>query len=140
MTLLEIIELIKSTALMQPNVNAFSEGSIYDYMNANPDISYSVVFLTQQTHRETEGFMHYSFYIFYVDRLQSDLESNRALIQSDGMRVLSNIIRTVCDNLDIEVPDVTYVPYTQRFVDEVAGVYVSVEFTVPIEDICAEKY
>lgn len=140
MTLLEIIELIKSTALMQPNVNAFSEGSIYDYMNANPDISYSVVFLTQQSHRETEGFMHYSFYIFYVDRLQSDLESNRALIQSDGMRVLSNIIRTVCDNLDIEVPDVTYVPYTQRFVDEVAGVYVSVEFTVPIEDICAEKY
>lgn len=140
MTLLEIIELIKSTALMQPNVNAFSEGSIYDYMNANPDISYSVVFLTQQTHRETEGFFHYNFYIFYVDRLQSDLESNRALIQSTGLRVLSNIIRTVCDSIDIEVPDVTYVPYTQRFADEVAGVYVSVEFTVPIEDICAEKY
>lgn len=140
MTLLEIIELIKSTALMQPNVNAFSEGSIYDYMNANPDISYSVVFLTQQSHRETEDFMHYSFYIFYVDRLQSDLESNRALIQSDGMRVLSNIIRTVCDNLDIDVPDVTYVPYTQKFADECCGVYVSVEFTVPIEDICAEKY
>lgn len=140
MTLLEIIELIKSTALMQPNVNAFSEGSIYDYMNANPDISYSVVFLTQQSHRETEGFMHYSFYIFYCDRLQSDLDSNRALIQSTGLRVLSNIIRTVCDNLDIEVPDVNYVPYTQKFADECCGVYVSVEFTVPIEDICAEKY
>ena len=140
MTLLEIIELIKEAALSQPNVNAFSEGSIYDYMNANPDISYSVVFLTQQTHRETEGFMHYSFYIFYVDRLQSDLDSNRALIQSGGMRVLSNIIRTVCDNLDIEVPDVTYVPYNQRFADECAGVYASVEFTVPIEDICAEEY
>lgn len=140
MTLLEIIELIKSTALNQPNVNSAEEGDIYDYMNGNLDISYSVVFLTQQTHRETEGFMHYSFYIFYVDRLQSDLDSNRALIQSGGIRVLSNIIRTVCDNLDIEVPDVTYVPYSQRFADEVAGVYVSVEFTVPIEDICAEDY
>lgn len=140
MTLLEIIQTIKEVALSQPNVNAFSEGSIYDYMNANPSISYSVVFLTQQTHRETEGFMHYSFYIFYCDRLQSDLDSNRALIQSTGLRVLSNIIRTVCDNLDMEVPDVTYIPYTQRFSDEVAGVYASVEFTVPIDDICAEEY
>ena len=140
MTLLEIIQTIKEAALSQPNVNAFSEGSIYDYMNANPDISYSVVFLTQQTHRETEGFFHYNFYIFYVDRLQSDLETDRALIQSTGMRVLSNIIRTVCDNLDMEVPDATYAPYSQRFPDECAGVYASVEFTVPIEDICAEDY
>ena len=140
MTLLEIIQTIKEAALSQPNVNAFSEGSIYDYMNGNPSIDYSVVFLTQETHRETEGFMHYNFYIFYCDRLQSDLDSNRALIQSNGMRVHSNIIRTVCNNLDIEVPDVTYVPYSQKFSDEVAGVYVSVEFTVPIEDICAEEY
>ena len=140
MTLLEIIELIKTTALNQPNVNSAVEGDLYDYMNANSDISYSVVFLTQQSHRETEGFFHYNFYIFYVDRLQSDLETDRALIQSNGMRVLSNIIRTVCDNLDIEVPDVTYIPYTQRFADECCGVYASVEFTVPIEDICAEEY
>lgn len=40
----------------------------------------------------------------------------------------------------MEVPDVTYVPYSQRFSDEVAGVYASVEFTVPIDDICAEEY
>lgn len=40
----------------------------------------------------------------------------------------------------MEVPDVTYVPYSQRFADEVAGVYASVEFTVPIDDICAEAY
>ena len=140
MTLLETIELIKTTALNQPNVNSAVEGDLYDYRNATPSIDYSVVFLTQQTRRETEGFMHYNFYIFYCDRLQSDLDSNRALIQSTGLRVLSNIIRTVCDNLDIEVPDVTYIPYTQRFVDEVAGVYASVEFTVPIDDICAEEY
>ena len=140
MTLFEIIQTIKEAALSQPNVNAFSEGSIYDYMNANPDISYSVVFLTQQSHRETEGFMRYSFYIFYVDRLQSDLETDRALIQSTGIRVLSNIIRTVCDSIDMEVPDVTYVPYSQRFADECCGVYASVEFTVPIDDICAEEY
>lgn len=140
MTLLEIIGLIKSTAINQPNVNTSVEGDIYDYLNSNPDIEYSVVFLTQQQHRESEGFMYYNFYIFYVDRLQSDLESNRALIQSTGMRVLSNIIRTVCDNLDIEVPDVTYIPFTQKFADETSGVYCSVEFTVPIENICGEEY
>ena len=140
MTLLEIIQTIKEVALSQPNVNAFSEGSIYDYMNANSSIDYSVVFLTQQTHRETEGFMHYSFYIFYCDRLQSDLDSNRALIQSTGLRVLSNIIRTVCDNLDIEVPDTNFTTFSEKFSDECCGVYASVEFTVPIDDICAEEY
>lgn len=140
MTLLEIIGLIKSTALMQPNVNSAVEGDIYNYLNSNPSIDYSVVFLTQQSHRESEGFMYYNFYIFYVDRLQSDLESNRALVQSTGMRVLSNIIRNVCDTLDIEVPDITYVPYSQKFVDECAGVYANVEFVVPIENVCGEEY
>lgn len=140
MTLLELIKLIESTALNQPNVNDAREGDIYDYLNSNPDIAYSVVFLTQQTHRESNGFVYYNFYIFYVDRLQSDLESNRALIQSTGMRVLSNIIRIVCDQLDIEVPDVAYTPFTQRFADELAGVYCSVEFVLPIEDVCGEEY
>lgn len=140
MTLLEIIQLIKSTALSQPNVNDAREGDIYNYLNGNPAVDYSVVFLTQQTHRESQNFVYYNFYIFYVDRLQSDLESNRALIQSTGMRVLSNIIRIVCDNLDIEVPDVTYVPYSQKFVDETSGVYCSVEFQLPIENVCGEEY
>ena len=140
MTLLEIIQTIKEVALSQPNVNAFSEGSIYDYMNANSSISYSVVFLTQQNHRETEGFMHYNFYIFYCDRLQSDLDSNRALIQSTGLRVLSNIIKSVCERIDMEVPDTNFTTFSEKFSDECCGVYASVEFTVPMDDICAEEY
>lgn len=138
-TLSQIVDIIKDTALMQPNVRTCYEGSVYD-LNADPSIDYDVVVITQDTHRESQDFAYYRFHLFFVTRLMSDLETNRLQGQSGGIRVLSNIIRTVCDNLDMEVPDVTYVPYSQRFSDECAGVYASVEFTVPIDDICAEEY
>ena len=139
MTLLEIIELIKTTALNQPNVRTCYEGSVYD-LNADLNIDYDVVVITQDTHRESQDFAYYRFHLFFVTRLMSDLETNRLQGQSDGMRVLSNIIRTVSNALDMDMPDVTYVPFTQRFADETSGVYCSVEFQIPIEDVCAEAY
>ena len=139
MTLLEIIQTIKSTALMQPNVRTCYEGSVYD-LNADLNIDYDVVVITQNTHRESQNFAYYGFHLFFVTRLMSDLETNRLQGQSDGMRVLSNIIRTVSNALDMDMPDVTYVPFTQRFADETSGVYCSVEFQIPIEDVCAEAY
>lgn len=124
---------------MQPNVRTCYEGSVYD-LNADLNIDYDVVVITQNTHRESQNFAYYGFHLFFVTRLMSDLETNRLQGQSDGMRVLSNIIRTVSNALDMDMPDVTYVPFTQRFADETSGVYCSVEFQIPIEDVCAEAY
>lgn len=139
MTLFEIIELIKEAALSQPNVRTCYEGSVYD-LNADLNIDYDVVVITQDTHRESQGFAYYRFHLFFVTRLMSDLETNRLQGQSGGMRVLSNIIRTVCDSLDIEVPDTNFTTFSEKFSDECCGVYCSVEFEIPIDDICAEEY
>ena len=138
-TLSQIVDIIKDTALTQPNVRTCYEGSVYD-LNADLNIDYDVVVITQDTHRESQDFAYYRFHLFFVTRLMSDLETNRLQGQSGGLRVLSNIIKSVCERIDMEVPDTNFTTFSEKFSDECCGVYASVEFTVPIDDICAEEY
>lgn len=140
MTLKALVEYIKSTALSQPNVRSFGEGSIYDFMNSNPSINYDVVFVSQTIHRESERWDFYGFNIFYVSRLDDDMESNRLEVQSIGKEVLDNIIRNVCEELELEYPTVSFTPFTQRFVDECAGVYCSITLEIPRDVVCGEEY
>ena len=140
MTLKALVEYIRDTALSQPNVRSFGEGSIYDFMNSNPSISYDVVFVSQTIHRESERWDFYGFNIFYVSRLDDDLESNRLEVQSIGKEVLDNIIRNVTEELDVEYPTVSFTPFTQRFVDECAGVYCSITLEIPRDVVCGEEY
>lgn len=140
MTLYDTISLIEQIALQQPNVRTAKEGNVFDHLNANPSVEYAAVVLTQGQHQQDERFNHFRFSIFYVDRLESDLDSNRIQIQSTGKEVLNNIIRTLTSKFDAECDDITYQPFTQRFADECAGVFASVVIDVPVDYLCAEDY
>lgn len=131
MTLYETISVLKKLALTQPNVRDAKDGSIYDIMNANPSCQYSSVVITQNTHREVEMFDRYGLTIFYVDRLVDNLEGNRLQIQSIGKEVLSNMINTFCTDFDVECDEISYTPFTEKFVDECAGVYCSITLEIP---------
>lgn len=140
MTLYDTINIIEQIALQQPNVRTAKEGNVFDHLNANPSVKYAAVILTQGQHQQDEQFNHFRFSIFYVDRLESDLDSNRIQIQSTGKEVLNNIIRTLTSKFDAECDDITYQPFTQRFADECAGVFASVVIDVPVDYLCAEDY
>lgn len=140
MTLYDTINLIEQIALQQPNVRTAKEGNVFDHLNANPSVQYAAVILTQGLHQQDEQFNHFRFSIFYVDRLEADLDSNRIQIQSTGKEVLNNIIRTLISKFDAECDDITYQPFTQRFADECAGVFASVVIDVPVDYLCAEDY
>ena len=140
MTLYQIISTLKQIALTQPNVKSATDGSVYDVMNANPSIKYNVVHLTQTTHQSDEEFDYYGLNIFYISRLEDSLEDNRLQIQSIGKEILDNIIRTFCENWNIEFPMITYIPFTQKFADLCAGAYCAVRLEVPRELICADDY
>lgn len=140
MTLYDTISIIEQIALQQPNVRTAKEGNVFDHLNANPSVEYAAVILTQGQHQQDEQFNHFRFSIFYVDRLESDLDSNRIQIQSTGKEVLNNIIRTLTAKFDAECDDITYQPFTQRFADECAGVFASVIIDVPVDYLCAEDY
>lgn len=140
MTLKQIIGTIKNLAKKHPNVNSTYEGNIYDILNANPSNKYASVVLTQTTHTQDEMFDHYGFVIFYVDRLIDDVEDNRVQIQSIGKSMLTNIVEAFCYEFDAEHNDITFHPFTQKFADETAGVYIDIVIDTPKDSICAERY
>lgn len=140
MTLLTLISELNKIALTHPNVRTAGEGNIYDTMNANPSIKYGVFFQTQGTHTDDEAWDRYNLTLFYIDRLQSNLENNRLQIQSIGKEVLRNIILTFCNKFDIEYPTVSYVTFTQQFADECAGAYAQIQLEIPKDITCEEDY
>ena len=140
MTLYETIDLLKKIALKHPNIGSASEGNIYEYMNANPSVKYGVFFITQGTHSQDEMFNHFDFTLFYVDRLVDDMEENRLQIQSIGKEILSNILAFFCEEFDAECENISFQPFTQRFVDETAGIYSTITIDVPKDVICPEEY
>ena len=140
MTLYETIDLLKKIALKHPNIGSASEGNIYEYMNANPSVKYGVFFITQGTHSQDEMFNHFEFTLFYVDRLVDDMEENRLQIQSIGKEILSNILTFFCEEFEAECENISFQPFTQRFVDETAGIYSTITIDVPKDIICPEEY
>ena len=140
MTLYETIDLLKKIALKHPNIGSASEGNIYEYMNANPSVKYGVFFITQGTHSQDEMFNHFEFTLFYVDRLVDDMEENRLQIQSIGKEILSNILTFFCEEFDAECENITYQPFTQKFLDLTAGIYSTITIDVPKDVICPEEY
>lgn len=140
MTLATIIETLKMIALKHPNVNSAYEGNIYDILNSNPNNKYASVVITQQSHTTDEVYDHYGFVIFYVDRLVDDMEDNRVQIQSCGKSLLGNIITFFCEEFEAECDNITYQPFTQKFVDMTCGVYCTITIDTVKDVICPEEY
>lgn len=140
MTLYQVVEGLKNIALTHPNIRTAKDGSVYDIMNANPSLKYGAFVVTQTRHRTDEMFDHYGFVLFYIDRLVDDLETNRLQIQSFGKQVLSNIVHSFCDEYDIDLPIITYTPFTQKFLDETSGMYCEFELEVPKDILCSEGF
>ena len=140
MTLATIIETLKMIALKHPNVNSAYEGNIYEILNAKPDNKYASVVITQQSHTTDETYDHYGFVIFYVDRLVDDMEENRVQIQSCGKSMLGNIITFFCEEFEAECDNITYQPFTQKFVDMTCGVYCTITIDTVKDIYCPEEY
>lgn len=140
MTLNEIIDIIKKIGLSQPNVNSSSEGSIYEVLNADLSIDYANFHITQNKHTANNQFITYNLIFFYTDRLMEG-NTNKLSIQSIGIEVLSNILRTLQAYYeDIEISSTDFQPFTERFSDNCAGVYSNVSIEIPIEYTCEETF
>lgn len=123
MTLYEIISSFQKIALTQPNILTAKNGNVYDIMNNTPSNKYGVFVVTQNTHSSDENTDTYGLTLYCIDRLDDTLEDNRLSIQSICKEQLENIIKTFCDMYELDIPEVNYTPFTQKFVDECAGVY-----------------
>lgn len=139
MTLEQTIRIIEQVAMAQPAIKTVVENDIYR-LNSLPDVKYGVFAFLQNQHSADidSDLMTYNFTLFYVDRLTAD-KGNQINVQSTGVEVLNNIIRTLADRFGIlATGGYSFQPFNQRFTDECAGVYTNVALQVEIDSICEE--
>jgi len=124
----------------QPPVKSIVRNDIFR-LNSLPDARYAVFGWTQGTHSGNveSSFYTYRFTFFYIDRLTEN-KSNELEIQSVGIQVLDNVLRQLEESNAIPVGDWQYTTFNQRFLDECAGVFVSVGIEVPVNGLCADSY
>ena len=140
MTLSGTIRFIERIALMQPSVKMVVPNDIFR-LNATPSAEYAVFGWTQGQHSigAEDSYATYAFTFFYVDRLTED-KGNELEIQSVGITVLDNIIRTVVQAGAQVANDYIFTSFNQRFQDECAGVYCNIAFRVPLDSVCEDAF
>ena len=137
MTLIETVRAIEQEAMRQPAIRMIVRHDVYRINNV-PDRRYGILAWMQQEHSATmsNDIARFSFSLFYADRLTEN-RRNELEIQSTGIQVLDNIIRGLYEK-GICADDWTYRAFTERFVDECAGVWCDVSFSVPVSLVCVD--
>lgn len=137
MTYLQILNLIRDTALAQPNVNTV----VREFVDLNrEDTVYSAVVIQDRDgeyDRIVEnGYHTYTWHLGYVDRLTYD-EGNRDDIFSTGINIINNIVNSIRNTyfptLEIDLVD-KFNTFNQRFTASCAGVYVVLSVNVQVSD------
>ena len=129
MTLKDIIHELEYIAKCQPNINYVGNGDIY-VLNSLPDITYSVFFITQTNHSQSEDTITYNLVLYYIDRIFQD-NSNALEVQSNAIIEIGNIINIFNENnpsCQIDY-DIVYNTFYHKFQDYCAGVWANVKIT-----------
>ena len=137
MTYLQILNLIKDTALAQPNVNSV----VREFLDLNrEDAKYSAIVIQDRDgsrdRNEEQDYVTYTWHLGYVDRLTYD-ESNRDDIISTGINIIDNIMNTIRNTWfpELEVSIIDRInTLNQRFTAQCAGVYVVLAVNVQVSD------
>lgn len=140
MTLTDTIRAIETIAGNIPSVSSIVRNDIFR-LNSLPNAKYAVFGWTQGQHTASveSSLITFNFTFFYIDRLTAD-KRNELEIQSVGIQVLDNIIRSLEMQTVYADNQYTFTTFNQRFVDECAGVFTNVALTVPVTDLCEETY
>ena len=139
LTLEQIIKKIWSIAEKQPNINTIVRTNDIYQLNADMDVKYAAFCVSQLQHTQNEDFIYFNFNLFYADRLRSD-KGNQLEVQSHAISVLKNIIATLMNKELLDITQITYTPFQQRFESETAGAYATITIAVPIDELCEEDY
>ena len=135
MTFLQVVNIIRDTALAQPNVNTV----VREFLDLNrEDTVYSAVVIQDRDGSRDriveQDWNTYTFHLGYVDRLTDD-EKNRDDIFSTGINVINNIVASIRERWDLGVSIIDrFSTFNQRFTAQCAGVYVVLAIQVPVSD------
>ena len=137
MNYFNLVKNIQDTALKHQFVQEFFEGDVYDIMNTQ-DRKYPTVILTTERIDDTNGYQTITASLFCIDRLTSD-GVNKLEVQSICQTILQGILL----KLESAYPEMTiqtesFVPFTEKFKDLCAGMYVECSLSYP-SMICEDE-
>ena len=126
---------VKQIALNTQTVESFYIGDVYTNWNSL-NINYSSFDVNINYIRRVGNYNIVNCSFYYGAKLKND-SSNLFQVQTDGFRVIINVINHLKENFEIEdVEDVQIFPFWQQFADILAGCYADVNIFVPVEDTC----
>lgn len=133
-----IYDLVGNIALAKVNVNSYWQTSPYIAWQSK-SVEYSSVCFSIESAGVEDNVVVLHGILYYGDRLKQD-GSNWVQIQSDATNILLDIISDLKNDYNVleceTESDVEY--YNQRMVDYLAGGYVNLSLTLPL-DTC-ENY
>ena len=134
MTLLQLINTIKTIALAQPNIHS----CVDEFLSLN-DITakYSAIILQQRNHQRNNDFISFNFYLGAADRLTED-KSNEIEVQSTAINTINNIVYKL-EDLGFDCSMGSYNVFTERFLAEAAGCYVELSINIPVGE-CEDDF
>ena len=127
---------VKQIALNTQKVESFYEGDVYTNWNSL-NVTYGSFDVNINYIRRSGGYDVVNVSFYFGDKLKND-SSNLFQVQTDGFRVIMNVINHLKDEYEIEdYGEVQIHPFFQQFSDILAGCYADVNVHVPVEDTCA---
>lgn len=127
---------VKQIALNTQKVESFYEGDVYTNWNSL-NVTYGSFDVNINFIRRINNFDIVNVSFYFGDKLKND-SSNLFQVQTDGFRVIMNVINHLKDEYEIEdFEEVQVHPFFQQFSDILAGCYCDVNVYVPVEDTCA---
>ena len=127
---------VKQIALNTKKVESFYEGDVYTNWNSL-NVTYGSFDVNINFIRHSGGYDVVNVSFYFGDKLKND-SSNLFQVQTDGFRVIMNVINHLKDEYEIEdFEEVQIHPFFQQFSDILAGCYCDVNIYVPVEDTCA---
>ena len=127
---------VKQIALNTQKVESFYEGDVYTNWNSL-NVTYGSFDVNINFIRRSGGYDVVNVSFYFGDKLKND-SSNLFQVQTDGFRVIMNVINHLKENYEIEdFEDIQIHPFFQQFSDILAGCYCDVNIYVPVEDTCA---
>lgn len=130
MTLREIYNTIEDVVSHVPDIRTVVENNILR-LNELRNVEYAVFSIVQETHTSRDGWVDFRLNLFFIDRLVN-AEDNEVEAQSHAIEVLRAVLTRL--NESLEVSDIQYTTFTQRFQDLCAGAWASVTIHTPQSD------
>ena len=126
---------VKQIALNTKKVESFYEGDVYTNWNSL-NVTYGSFDVNINFIRHSGGYDVVNVSFYFGDKLKND-SSNLFQVQTDGFRVIMNVINHLKEDFEIEdFEDIQIHPFFQQFSDILAGCYADVNVYVPVEDTC----